>query len=134
MGKSVFSFNSLKPGLFAEESKKEACGNSGTYDSSDIRSHGVHQQEVAGIGLLTLNLGYPRRHGYRGYALRSRLRIYLAAGYEIHNLAEKNAADSAEAEGDKTEDNNFNCRPLQEGTGIGGCSHGDAQEYSYNVY
>ncbi len=48
--------------VLAEEAEENTCSNCGTDDTCNVGTHGVHEEEVAGIGLLTLGLANAGSH------------------------------------------------------------------------
>ena len=51
----------------AEYAQQEACGDGGADDAGHVGAHGVHQQEVGGVGLLAFQVGHPGGHGHGGH-------------------------------------------------------------------
>ena len=66
--------------FLAEHCQQEACRDCGADDAGDVGSHGVHQQEVGGVGLLALHLGDARRHRDGGHAGGADQRVDLLLG------------------------------------------------------
>ena len=107
--KSIFAmlFPCLSKNHFSEQKimstkqlDQEACRNGRTDNAGHVGAHGVHQQEVVGVGLPAHILGHTGRHGNGGHARGADQRVDLAAGQHVHQLAHQQAADGGEAEGD----------------------------------
>ena len=93
------NFASLPP----EHCEHRACGDGGADDAGDVRSHGVHEEEVAGLRLRTDDLADARCHRHGGNAGRADQRVDLAARDDVHDLAEEDAARRTGDESDETE-------------------------------
>ena len=63
----------------AKDLQQEACGDGGADNAGHIGAHGVHQQEVTGVVLLTDHVGNTGSHGNGGDTGRTDQRIDLAA-------------------------------------------------------
>ena len=85
--------------------QQNAGGNSGADYACHIGTHSVHQQEVAGILCLADLLRNTSGHRYGGHTGRTDQRVYLAAGYLVHNLAEQHAAGGTAGESKQTKNN-----------------------------
>ena len=83
----------------AEHIDQDTSGNSGADNTGNIGAHGVHEQVVAGVVLLTDLLGNTGGHGNGGNTGRADQRVDLAVGDNAHDLAEDDTACGADTEG-----------------------------------
>ena len=74
-----------------------------TYNAGNIRTHGVHKQEVLGIFLLANLIGNAGGHGNGRNTGRTDKRIDLSAGENIHKLSEQHSESGSHSKGEKTE-------------------------------
>ena len=98
----------------AEDGEQEACRDGGADDARDVRAHGVHEQEVGGVGLLADHLGNTRGHRDGGDAGRADQRVDLLAGQLAHDVAADEAAGRGDAESDEAEEDDLQGLGLQE--------------------
>ena len=80
-----------------------------------FRAHGVHEQEVGGVGLLADHLGNTRGHRDGGDAGRADQRVDLLAGQLAHDVAADEAAGRGKAEGEEGQGSEFSGVGLKEG-------------------
>src|SRR5699024_6921072 len=130
---SIVSIDSFSSRL-AEQRHQYAGGDGGADDAGHIGTHGVHQQEVAGVGLLPLHLGDPGSHGHGGHAGGADEGIDLLLQEEVHELGQQHAAGGAEAEGHHAHAHDLQGLHAEEGGGGGGGAHGDPQEDDDDVH
>ena len=76
--------------------------NSGTDNACYVGAHGMHQQEVGRISLLTYDLGYTGSHRNCGYARGSDQRIHFTTGRNLHQLAKETTHGRAGCESNQT--------------------------------
>ena len=106
----------------------------GTDNAGHVRAHGVHQQEVGRIGLLSFTLGNTGSHRNGGYARGTDQRIDLSAAQLVHQLADEQAADGAEGKCDQSEHNNLDGVEFQEPGSDHRGADTDAQEQGYDIH
>ena len=94
----------------------------------------MHQQEVAGIGLLAHLLADPGRHRHGGHAGGADEGIDLLLQEQVHELGQQHAACGAEAEGHHAHAHNGQGLGAEEGGAGGGRTHADAQEDGDDVH
>ena len=100
--------------LFGEQGKHSSRRNGRADNAGNIRAHSVHQ-DVASRELLRDHLlADARRHRNGGYAGRADDRVDLAAGDNLHDLTEADAARGAEYEGDEPEADDLDRRQCEE--------------------
>ena len=55
---------SLKSSVLIQETQQDTCGDRAADDAGHVRTHGVHEQEVGAVVLLTFDQGDTRCIGY----------------------------------------------------------------------
>ena len=94
----------------------------------------MHQEEVAGVGLLPHLLADAGCHGNGGHTGRADEGIDLLLEEQVHELGQQDTAGSAEAEGHHAHAHNGQRLGAEEGCAGGGGAHADAQEDSDDVH
>ena len=94
----------------------------------------MHQQEVAGIGLLSHLLADAGRHGNGGHTGRADEGIDLFLQEQVHELGQQHAACGAEAEGHNAHAHDHQRLGIEEGGAGGGGAYADAKEDGDNVH
>ena len=113
---------------------QNACGDSRADNAGNIRTHGVHEQEVGGILLLTDLLRDASRHRNGRNAGGTDQRIDLAACHLVHDLAEEHAEGGTHAERDQTEKDDLErLKPEEVGAG-GGRADSGAEENGDDIH
>ena len=118
----------------AEDREQEAGSDSGADDAGDVRAHGVHKQEVGGIGAGTLQLADAGSHRNGGNTGGADQRVDLAAGELAHELAQQQAAYGSELKGCQTQHDDEQGLGGKEAVIDGGGAHGGGQEDRHNVH
>ena len=80
-------------------SKEHTGGNCRPDDARHVGTHGVHEQEVGGVILLSLKLGDARRHRHGRHAGRTDERVDGTAADDIHELCGQQSATGGDREG-----------------------------------
>ena len=118
----------------AEQGHQDACGDGGTDNTSNVRAHGVHEQEVGGVLLLADDLGDTRGHRNGGNTGGTDQRVDLLLQEEVHELGKQDAASSTEAEGNDTHRHDLEGLDGEEGGRRGGSADGEAEEDGDDVH
>ena len=118
----------------AEDLQQKACGDRGADDAGDVRSHGVHQKEVRGVCLLSLDLADTRSHRDGADARGADERIDLAAGELIHQLADQQTADRGDGERHQTEHDDLDRLEREEARADRRCADGGRQQDRDDVH
>lgn len=113
-------------------SRKEREHDSGRHcgadDTRDVRAHGVHEQEVAGVLLLRDPLHYPCSHGNGRDSSRTDHGVDLSSAPLLHELPEEDSSTRAEDEGHKAQQDDLQGGYCEEFVRVHGRAHGEAEE------
>ena len=93
-----------------------------------LGTHGVHQEEIGGIGLLADLLDTRAAMGTADTPGGADEGVDLAAGEDVHHVAAQEAADGGDCEGHQTQRHDLQGVQGQEPGGHSGGAYGDAQE------
>ena len=91
----------------AKDGQQEAGRNGGADNTGNIRTHGMHEQEVGRVGLLTLQIGNPGGHWHSGHTGRVDEGIDLSTGKLAHYLSAQQTATGGQNESTNTQNNDF---------------------------
>ena len=111
----------------------ETCSNGGADDAGHVGTHGVHQQEVGAVVLCANGLGNTCGHGNGGNAGGTNEGIDLALGDEAQDLADQQATNGSEAEGEQTQSDDGQSLGLQEDLAAGSSTDGQTQHDGADV-
>ena len=120
----------------SEERKQNARGDRRTDHAGHVGTHGVHQQEVRGIGLLALGLRHAGGHrdGRNAGRTDQRIDLVVALREEVHHLGEQHAAGGSHREGDHAQHEDEQRPRIEERLGRSRSSHRETQEDDDNVH
>lgn len=118
----------------AEHVDQDTGRNRGTDNAGHVGAHGMHEQVVGGVVLLADLLADAGRHRHGGHARGTDEGVDLAAGDDAHDLAQDDAARGAHTESHDAQDDDLHGLDVQEGGGVGGAAHREAQENGDNIH
>ena len=108
--------------------QEEAGSSCGADNTGNVRTHGVHEQEVGRIFLLAFDLSHTGSHRNGGYTGGTDQRVDLALGNPAHDVAKDDAAKGGEQECNQTQNDDKDGLPSQEGACSSGCADRGAEQ------
>src|SRR5574344_2006881 len=87
--------------LFDQQSQHDTTGDGSTEYTGQIRAHGMHDQEVLAVFLLSDKVRYTSRNWDRGDTSRTNQRIDLATADLVHDAGADNTRACAENKGNE---------------------------------
>ena len=121
--------------MLTEESEQDTCGNGRANHAGNVRTHGMHEQEVVGIGLQAFLVGNAgcHRNGTDTGITDERVDFVTLRQEEVHDVYEADTAGSCNDESKCTECKNLDGIQGEELTGLRGATHGEAEEHHDNI-
>ena len=91
--------------LLVQEAQQDTCGHCAADDAGHVGTHGVHEQEVGAVVLLTLDQGDTRRigHGRNTGVTDERVDFVVALEEEVEELHEEHTGSGGDHEGEGTQ-------------------------------
>ena len=123
--------------MSAEGGDVVAGDNSRADDACHIGTHGVHEQEVGAVGLLSDGVGDACSHGNGGNAGRADKRVdgvLAPAGDEVHELGAKETANGSDGEGNHAQSDDEQGFSLEEAAALHRETDGDAEQDGCDIH
>ena len=138
----VFVYRCIETQNFAslhnlvQEAQQDTCGDRAADDAGHVGTHGVHEQEVGTVVLLTFDQGDTRCIGHGGDTgvTDERVDLVVALEEEVEELHEEHTGSGSNHEGEGTQHEDEHGGRSQEVGGLRGTTDGETDEDGHDIH
>ena len=124
----------MKSLLLFKHGQKHACSSRGTDGTGKASAHGVHQEIILRVILLSPYLGHTRRHGNGGNPRDADDGVDLVFDKQVHDFHGQDAAGSTDHEIEEPEAEDHEGFIAEKDFCLHGSAHANAEKDGYNVH